>query len=225
MVEKIQWIYYGIQNFFAATSLLYGITYWKKIKQNRYLNLLPIYLFFSILCSCFWFLSLQYPGVLIQNFFLPFEFFVFFNFFIKVLKNKRNYFTLIAICIIFFLSLIIVVTFLYSKQTKHISIISFLSNYTFPEIIVIANILAVIPIILYYVSLFNRPYIKNLSSDPVFLAMTGILFYAVLTIPTFVFQKILWYQNKSLYLYLYAINPIAYIIMFLFFIKAFKSIK
>jgi hypothetical protein len=227
MAEKIQWLYTIIQNFVAFITLMTTIIYWKKIKQNDYFTLFPVYIFFTLLISCVWFFRKQidFPGRLIQNIFLPFEFFTFYNFFLKVLKGRKNYFLLITLSILFFVSTIIVITYLYSTQTRYPNIISFANSSIFPEIIVIENILIVIPVLAYYISLFNQPYIRSLSTDPVFLVMTGILFYGVISIPLFAFQNIMMNNYRALYMYLYVINSITYIIMYLFFIKAFKSIK
>jgi hypothetical protein len=226
MGEKIQWIYNSLQNVIVFVSLLYAIINWRKIKQNGYLKLFPLYIAISLVISLFWFFKkIQFPGILIQNIFIPFEFFIFYNFFIKVLKNKQFYIILITLSILFALSIIAVPTFLYTNQNLHKNIISFLKYNGLFESIVIENILIVIPILLYYMSLFNRPYIKNLSTDSIFLAMTGILFCFALPIPVYVLKSIITSYNRQLYLYLYIINSIAYIGMHLFFIKAFKCIK
>lgn len=226
MGEKIRWLYNVLQLLVVFISLIYGIIYWKKIKQHGYLKLFPIYIAVSMATTLAWFFEkIHFPGVLIQNITVPFEFLVFYNLFFKVLKDKKFYFILIALSVLYCLSIIIVATFLYSNQNKHMNIISFLSDYNLSELMLIESILVVIPILFYYISLFNRPYIKNLTANPIFLAMTGILFCMVLTIPILAFQKIILNHNRQLYLYLYMINSIAYIIMNLFFIKAFKSIK
>lgn len=227
MVQKIQWISNLLQVLIVFISLLYAIIYWRKIKRNGYFTLLPIYIFISLVISGFWFFKQQinFPGKLIQNFFIPFEFFVFYNFFIKVLKGKKYFFILITLSVLFFLSIIIIGAFLYSHQTTYVDIISFLSNYGFSELFVIENILIVIPVLLYYISLYNRPYIKHITQDPTFLVMTGILFCFTISTPIFAFGPLIWAKHKNIFTYLYIINSLAYILMHLSFIKAFKSIK
>jgi hypothetical protein len=225
MAEQVRWMYILLQVSILFISLVYGIIYWNQIKQHGYLKLFPLYTGISLSLSLLWFFKIiHFRGLLIQNIFILFEFLIFYNFFIKVLKNKKFYFILITLNVLFFLSIFLVVAFLYNNQNKYMNIISFLRHLRSSELSVIENIFIVIPVLLYYISLFNRPYIKNLSGDPIFLVMTGILFCMVLSIPVFAFQNIIMDNNRQVYLYLYIINSISYIIMHLFFIKAFKSI-
>ena len=225
MVEKVQFLYTALHNLIIFISLLYGIIYWGKIKQHEYLKLFPVYIAASLLVSVPWFFkNFNFPGVLFQNIFVPFEFYIFYYFFIKILQSKTSHFILTSLTILFSLLMIIIPALLYLNQSKYTGI-EFFNHTVFTEILVIANILIVIPILLYYRSLFNRPYIKNVTADPVFLVMTGILFCVAFTIPVYAFQKVILRHNISLYLYLYIINSIAYIVMHLFFIKAFKNIQ
>lgn len=225
MAEKIRFVYNTLLNLVIFISFLYSIIFWGKIKQTGYLKLFPLYIAVSLSVSVSWFFkNTNFPGKLIQNIFLPFEFFIFYYFFIKVLNSKVSYFILMTLCILFSLLMIIVPALLYFNQSKYTGII-FLNHDLFTELVVIENIFIVIPILLYYRSLFNRPYIKNITADPVFLVMTGILFCVTLTVPVFAFQKVISSHNKYLFMYLYIINSIAYTVMHLFFIKAFKSIQ
>ncbi|HUS01717.1 MAG TPA: hypothetical protein VMY77_08320 [Chitinophagaceae bacterium] len=225
MAARVELLYNTLQVLIVFTSLTYGIIYWGEIKQHVYLKLLPIYTAVSLSLSLLWFFKkINFP-VILQHFFIPFEFFIFYNFFIKVLKNKKNYYILISLSTLFYISLIIIAALLYSNQNKYLTVISFFNNKSLPELIVIENIFIGIPVLLYYISLFNHPYIQKISADPIFLVMTGILFCMVLSTPVFVFQNIIVNNNRQVYQYLYIINSIAYIVMHLFFIKAYKSIK
>ena len=226
MAEKIKWLYTIIQLLIVFISMVYGVLYWQKIKQNGYLKLFPFYIVVSMLLTlASLFKNINSLSLLVQNIFIPFEFFIFYNFFIKVLQNKKVYPILIILSVLFVLSVIIVPAYYYTNQNKYKNVILFLSHRGFSEIFVIENIFIVIPILLYYTSLFNRPYIKNLSADSIFFAMTGILFCFTISTPLFVFYKIIWSQSRQIYTFLFPINCLAYIIMHIFFIKAFKSIK
>jgi hypothetical protein len=226
MVEKIEWIRNIFQALIALISLVCGIIYWGKIKYHGYLKLFPIYIAVSLLISCTWYVKpLHYIGLLIQNFFILFEFFLLYNFFIKVLKGKKNYIFLIALSFLFVLCTIIIGAFLYMNQSKYTNIFSYYSHNIPVELVVIENILIVVPVLFYYASILNRPYIKQIIQDPIFLAMTGILFCFTISTPIFAFGRSIWLRDKHVFSYLYTINALAYIIMHLFFIKAFKSIR
>ena len=226
MAEKIQWVYNMLQLLIVFISLSYGIIYWQKIKQHGYFLLFPIYTAVSLSTTLLWFVkNIDFPGVLIENIFIAFELVIFYNFFIKVFKEKRVYIILICLCALFFISLILGAVLLYSHQNEYMNIITFFNHFGFTELVVIEEIFVVIPILLYYISLFNRPYINNLSEDPIFLVMTGMLFCMVSSLPIFVFSKVIINYDRPLLIYLYIINSVAYIVMHLFFIKAYQSIK
>jgi hypothetical protein len=225
MAERIQWIYNIFLVLALFISMAYGINKWEKIKEYKYLKLFPFYLGVSFLLDLIWFFNpMNFPGIFIQNIFIIFELVIFYNLFIKVFKDNKFNIVITILEISFFVLAIIIVLSTYSFQKSYSNLISFLKKTVLTELIVIENIFIVTPIILYYVTLFNRPYIKNLSSNPTFLAMTGILFGVALTIPVLIFKNAILAYSRELFIYLYVINSIAYIIMYLFFIKAFKRI-
>jgi hypothetical protein len=224
MGEKIVWIRNIFQASIALMSLIYGIIYWKKIKYG-YLKLFPLYIAVSLLITCTWFFkSLHYIGLLIQNFFILFEFFLFYNFFTKVLKGKKNYITLYSLSFLFVISAITIGALLFKNQNEYTNIFLYYRHYSPAELVVVENVLIVIPVLLYYVSILNHPYIKQIIQDPIFLVMTGILFCFTISTPIFAFGRSIWLRDKHVFSYLYTINTLAYIIMHLFFIKAFKSV-
>lgn len=224
MAENIQFIYTIVLAFIIFLSLAYSIGYWKKIRENRYFKLFPVYTATSLLVSLTWIFNLPFPGKLFQNIFIGVEFFIFYHFFSKVLTGRKEYF-IVGLAILFYISIILVGAFLYNSQTKYVTVISFFKNYVCDEWYVIQNIFIVIPILIYYHSLLNPPYSKNLNADPVFLAMTGIAFCFALSIPLFVFIKMIRHEAKEIFSYLFIINTLAYIVMHLFFIKSYKCIK
>ena len=225
MDEPIRWFYNIVQVSIVFISFLYGIIYWERIKQNGILKLFPIYIAVSLLTSLPWFFKqIRFPGVFIGNIFLVFEFYIFYNFFIKILKGRKFYFILKGLILLFFISAIIVTSFLYNSQTKYRDLFSLIYSRPLSELMFIENLFYIIPPLLYYISLFNRPYIQNVSTDSVFLTMSGILFCFSISTPLFAFIRVLD-RSKDIFNYLYTINSVAYIIMHLFFIKAFKCIK
>jgi hypothetical protein len=225
MAKKIEWGYNILLDLVILISLIYAIINWIKIKDNGYLKLFPAYISVSLILSLFWFFKdIRSLGLLIQNFFILFEFFIFYNFFIKVLKQKKFRIFLNVLTTIFLISTIIIVSVLYTNQDTYINLFSFFSHNFLSELVVLENIFIVIPVLLYYITLFNRPYVKIIIGDPIFLVMTGILFCFTISTPVFAFMESIISRDKQIFIYLYMINDLAYIIMNLFFIKAFKSV-
>ena len=99
-----------------------------------------------------------------------------------------------------------------------------LEKKTFFEIIALSNIFIVLPVILYYKSLFFFP-IKNINQDPVFYVMTGILFGMSLIIPIDALHLLIKSYSKFLFLNLYTLNSLGYILMHIFFIKSYLTLK
>ncbi len=225
MAEKVR-LYYNItQHLIVLLSFIYSLFYWKQIKRS-YLKLFPLYILISLIIGIPWYFKyIDFPSVLLENIFILFEFFIFYNFYLQLFKQQKIYKTLYVLALIFLISFIVIPTIIYNNQTKFKDIFSLLDHDVFTECIVIGNVLIVIPALFYYKSLFYPPYIKNLSSNPVFLIMTGILFCFATSIPVFLFQRIIVLHNRVLYLYLYMINAFGYITMHLFIIRAYMNIK
>jgi hypothetical protein len=225
MATTVEWLYYLLQTLIVLASLTIGLICWTKIKQHEYLKLFPLYSAVSLFTTLPWFFNqlVKFPGILIGNIFIAFEFYIFYNFFIKILKGKF-YFILTGLSLLFFLCAIIVIYFLYNHQNTYTTINSLIYRRPLSELMFIANLFYIVPALLYYISLFNRPYIQNLTADPVFLATSGILFCFSISTPLFAFIKVID-ENKTIFSYLYIINSLAYIILHLFFIKAYKCIK
>lgn len=225
MAEKVHFYYTLVQHIILFFSLFLSIRYWNKIRQSSF-KLIPIYLSISLIISIPWyFKSFQFPGIAFQNIFIVFEFFIFYNFYKRVLKEQKIYRLFVFLNAIFIISIIMIIIINFSRQAKFTNIIIWLNQKTFTDLYVIEGITIVIPVLFYYKSIFSPPFVKDLKSDPVFLVMTGILFCFTISIPVFAFQELIFLQDKDVFIYLYIINSFSYIIMYLFFIKAFRQLN
>lgn len=224
MAEKVYFYYTIAQHSIMFFSLLLSITYWKKIMQSR-LKLFPLYLFISLIIIIPWYIKkIPFPGIAVQNIFIIFEYYFFYTFYKKVLREKKYFTLLILLNAIFTVSIIAIPVINFNAQHKFFNLIFWLNQTTFPELYVIECITIVIPVLFYYKLLFTPPFKKDLASDPIFLIMTGILFCFTISIPVFALQELIP-QDKQLFIYLYIINSFSYIIMYLFFIKAFRQLR
>jgi hypothetical protein len=225
MGEKVNLIYSTLTFCTILISLLFSIAYWKRIKKMKYIRLLPFYIAFSFIVDLpYYFHKYLHLNALPGNIFTIVEFLFFYHFYRNVMPEKKIKSILGILVAVFITFLVIMVIFLQNKYPNE-TFFSIWKTHAFFEVIVIENILLVIPILLYYKSLFNPPFIRNLTNDPIFLIMTGVLFCFSISIPVFLFSRMLAHYDSEVYYYLYMINSIAYITMHIFFIKAYLNIK
>lgn len=218
-------IWYEINNFILNgvifATFLVCVIRWKKIKTYQCLKAFPMYFLLSFSSAV---ISLYYKEETRHfsiNIFPLIEIIFFYNFFRYVLKRFE-----IILIILFVLFLMITIIGLTLFQDKYSgSIYLLIKNRAMFEFFFIENIFLVIPVLFYYKSIFSVPYLKNLSKDPIFLIMTGIIFCFAISIPVMGFIRTIYHQNKLAAVYLYTINSIGYVIMHFFFIKAFINLK
>lgn len=225
MGEKIFIIYSALMDCTILISLIFSIVYWKSLKKFRYLSLFPIYTGLSLIVDLENYLP-YYDNLkaLPENIFTIVEFLFFYNFYKNVLLEKKQKIILRYLFVGFILFSVIIGFFFHLKYPTE-SFLSIYKTHVIAEAIVIGNILLVIPTLLYYKSLFNPPFIRNLTNDPVFLIMTGVLFCFSISTPIFIFSRLLFHYNKDVYYYLFMINCTAYLTMHIFFIKAYINTK
>ena len=225
MTDKIRLFYTITQDSIILFSLICSIIFWKNIRHS-YLKNFPFYTAFSIIVALTWYIkSVHFIGRTCQNVFVAFEFFTFYNFYLHVFRDNKIYKIILNILIVIFATAQIIIPIaLYCNANKASATVALLNN-VFTELIVIENILIAVPALIYYRSLFFPPFINNLSTNYIFLAMSGILFCFAISIPVFLFQRILLPQNKQLYMSVYMINSFGYITMHLFFIRAYLNIR
>lgn len=225
MAEKIKLAYSLLTDLTIFISFVVSLIYWNRIKKNRIIVFFPIYILVSLLIDIHdYFPIAQSFGAAPLNIFSIIEFFFFYNFFRMVIKNVSAQILLNSLSLTF--TICVTIIFIYfNKIYQNEGFLELIKTHLFVEILVIENIFLVIPVLLYYKTLFDPPYINNLVNEPIFLIMTGIIFCFSITTPILVFSRMIANINKETYYYLYIINAIGFIIMHIFFIKAFINIK
>lgn len=205
-------------------SLIISIVYWQRIKKSN-LKLLPVYTLVSLFISIPWYFNhISFPGIAIQNFFTLFEAFIFYHFYNTVLIGIHQGRLLLLLYSILIISAIIIPAISFS-QSDTTNLMTWINKKIFTHLYVIESIVVVVPVLFYYRSLFNPPLSNGLANNPTFLVMSGILFCFTISIPVLAFRETMLSQNKEVLLYLYIINSFSYVIMYLFFIKAFTKLK
>ncbi len=225
MGEKINFYYTVLEITVIFISLLYSV-YYRNFIKNTIFKFLPIYTAVSLTISLIWlWKSLIFFGPLISNLFIPFEFFIFYNLYFKIFEDTSLRKKLIKIVYLFSISILLVLFITFIEQNEIPNFLNFITTTILPEIVVIQNICIVLPALYYYKLLFNPPYSRNLINNPLFLVMTGTLFCFAIAIPVYAFQKLILPTNREFYLILYVVNALSYMIMHLFFIKAYIQLK
>jgi hypothetical protein len=99
-------------------------------------------------------------------------------------------------------------------------IIKFSLNFPVRGAVLVENICLIVACFVYFNDIFSSFSIPDLSKEPSFWLVTGIMFYSIITTPFIISsgRKIL----EDLYHLLYVpVNSVAYILMYLLFIKAY----
>ena len=221
MAKTLVLIYGIVTDLVILSSFIFSVRYFKELKKYRYLKLFPIYTAISFLVDLVGYFNKSF-GTMATNLFVPFEFVMFYIFFGRVLDDKRNLKTLCilgSLYVVFFLIMLIIQ---YDKD--HLSLLKLFEKRVYLDFVLVSYILIVLPIILYYKSLFSSVSL-NLNKDPVFLIMTGIMFGFSLIIPINTFHLVVRHNSIETYLYFYILNAFGYIFMHLFFIKAYTIIR
>ena len=224
MADKIRLFYNIVQHSIQFLSLIYSVIYWKEIKMSN-LKLFPLYIAISFLiCLSWYFRNLNLPGIAAQNIFIIFESLIIYDFYIRIFNGKHNRQILVFLFIIFLILFIVISAQVYKTQNMYNNFFLLFRHRVLTEVFVIQSIIIVLPVLFYYKSLFNPPFIRDLRKNPIFLVNTGILFCFTITIPLFALTNVFMQYNRDLFVYLFMINSFSYIIMHLFFIKAFSQL-
>lgn len=221
MVKTTVFIYSMIENLIILISFIFSLFQMKKIRANNYLKLFPIYTFISVIVDLLWYLQ-RSLGIFSVNLFILFEFIIFYSFYWKVL-NTNNDHKILRTLIGSYCILLFIMIWMYHEK-YHVPWPSLFIKRVFVEIIAMSNIILVLPTIMYYKSLFALP-VKNLKKEPEFLIMSGILFGFVLAIPIDTMYLFISSYDKNLFSELYVLNALGYIIMHLFIIKSYLTLK
>src|SRR4051794_7446478 len=133
MAEKVRLFYTLIQDIVTSISLIFSIVYWKDIR-NSYLKLFPFYTAFALMVTITWYVKeINFIGRTLQNLFILFEFFIFYNFYFQIFHRKRFYKILFLFIAIFIIALVFIITFRYAIKYHLIRGLSLL-NKSFSEI-------------------------------------------------------------------------------------------
>jgi hypothetical protein len=204
--------------FIYALFIMLGITFIVSILftfrsgNPRYLRLFPFYHGISIVTEIIVheFFSIKETfsttNTIPYNIFTFIEFSLYSGVIFSVVRSGRK---VIAFCMAFFFF------FFFVQAIKH--------NLMFPtgRGLLLQNISLIIPCLVYYNDIFSAFSIPNLSKEPSFWIVTGVMFYLIITTPLLFFP----FQGKSssdTYGTLYfSSNGTAYILMYLLLIKAY----
>jgi len=195
--------------FQTMTLVVLGIKYYNLIKGLR---IFLVYSFFSgAQCLVGAIINTYKPLDLYQspflevsvNFFIVFEFIVFYTFLIKVLRNGTAK-LLLKLAGSFF----ILLTLYFWVFLKAL--------YFFPENLnLVESLLILIPCLYYYFELLKHSATRPLHQDPVFWIITGIFFLFATITPLFLLRKSVDQYFHYLYRSIYSINFFSYIILYI----------
>ena len=225
-MKTILFTYTTVLNVVILISLLFAIKNFKKIRLTN-LGIFPLYTFISLLVDIISYID-KPCGILLTNMFIIFEFVIFYNFYWKILNDSKSH-KILTLIFISFIFLFIIMIPMYYYRFKYIfndnlSFIEIFIKHPFMELMAATDILIIIPVILYFRSLFLIP-INKLNADPIFLVMTGIIFGFCIMIPMDAMFLLVRSYAKNLFMYLYVINAFGYILFHLFLIKAYSTFQ
>ena len=221
IVKTIVLIYARVLDVVILSSFVCSIVYFKKIIKNKSLLLFFFYTVVSLTVDIVGICD-RPLGIFAINLFVPFELLIFYIFYLRIFTNGQNrtiIFFLLGIYLIIFC-----VLWVGHFRVEHTNLIKLLKLHTFTDVQIVSNTLIILPIILYYKSLFKTTP-RNLNSDPVFIIMTGIIFGFSIMIPMQTMYVVLGSIDTETYLYFYIFNTLGYIFMHLFIMKAYTILK
>lgn len=221
MVKTTVFIYTAFHDLVIFISLLYSLYYLRKIRTVDYLKYFPLYTVISLAVDLTFYFN-KSLGNLEVNIFLFLEFIFFYNFYWKILNDKKSRIAIIFLSVMY-LVLVIVMLYMYINSSNYTFFV-LLKKRSFIELMALDNIFIVIPAILYYKVLFLSP-IKKLKENPIFLIVTGILIGFSIMIPVDAMFWVIKSYDINLFLYLYILNAFGYIIIHYCFIKSYKLLK
>jgi|SRR5450432_1304878 len=144
------------------------------------------------------------------NIFNIISFSLFINFFYRIMTSEKNK---VIVIIIYFLYIIFCLgVYLILPKT----FISFL-----PPLYAVGFLFIVVVSLIYILEILNSDLDSDFKSNPVFIAVCGILFYSSVTIPMFFFSHIIYEAANNYYLIYNGLIGIFLILLFFTFIKAF----
>jgi hypothetical protein len=213
LIQILEWRHYGdlIMAFFELTAIVTGLLFVRKQKTGIFFL---GYLFFDLIAL----ISIDY--VLLSSFFTTqessfFAFFtntlislveliVYYHFFFKTIKSQFIIKLMKLLRIIFISIMIIFVTTQFSFLTNRFSYVT--------EIIgVIEFLFLLLPCFTYFYELFKNDPVVNLYHRPSFWIVTGIFFYAIISIPYYLIDC--FFVNNQ-YEYRYILDLVLYYIPF-----------
>jgi hypothetical protein len=197
----------------SALTCVISILFTFRAENPFYLRIFPFYHGSSIITEVIVYKYFSEEGKLHgltsdipYNIFTLIEFLTFSLLILSIVSTGRK---AIVACILFFLY--------YFFQ------IAIKRNFDFPNnaALMLQNLSLIIPCLIYYNDIFSAFTIPNLSKEPSFWIVTGIMFYSIITTPL----QFFFFYGRSLsdgYGILYtSSNGTAYILMYLLFIKAY----
>ena len=143
------------------------------------------------------------------------ELFVFYSYYLKIIKSKQ---ARIVMKIIFITFLIFVIFSLIKINDKNFDLSGM--NQFSALISTIQFLLLLLPVFLYFLELFKNEYLKDISQSPSISINCGLFVYILVTLPFLIISESL---DKPVYHLMYALHYLALSILFVIIIKAFLS--
>jgi hypothetical protein len=209
----IETIFYNSIRLVIVATFILSIILTSRKSTPKFLRFFPLYHGSSVLTELItdkYFTSPEHPYALASslpyNIFTIIEFLFFSLFIYKSVVTGRN---VILVSIVGFLILIM--------------LMGLKSNFRFPDhySLLVQNTFLLVACIVYFNDLFTNFTAPDLSKDPAFWIVTGILYYSIITTPLQVYRIIYktdFYVQMPVYI---TTNSTAYILMYILFIKAY----
>jgi len=211
----IQYIFYYSVRSIIIIAFIVSIAYCWKHENSDYIKLFPFYHGISVLTETIVDIFFSGQGSFHVSSNMPYKVFtliefIFFSFFILRLITKKTGRLLIVVCIVFFLLLYLYLIF--RSKSLHFPIYAS---------IFIESIFLIIECLVYFNDLFKSLSVSNLSKEPAFWIISGILFYSIISIPMIGFRVTNMLKDPLDSLLYITINSTGYILMYILFMKGY----
>jgi hypothetical protein len=150
----------------------------------------------------------------IDYFFILIELFIFTNYFLKIITNKRVKKTLFIIAIAF-------IPYFFSEMYFDKYFPRSISERSQSRVYTVESLILLFPCFIYFYELFKKAPILDLKNEPSFWIVTGWSFFATCTLPYSLMENYLRDSHSTLMTQLYSVFYIFYTLLFTLVIRAY----